>query len=892
VERDPDPERGTTIMTPPRLARWWIARIAPVYVQDGLLDDLQEAFMSVTASRGPRRARRWYWRQALASTPALFRMPRNGPRRPPATSALSPIAWLRDLWLALRTLTRTPGFTAAAMLTFALGIGVNIAVLSAVDRIMFRPLPFGDAGRLVHIHSLERTGASPASYLPGLLAYRIKTEARSFEAVATDDGNVPPLPLNDGSGVWLTLHYASDNLLSVLRVSPITGRDFTIDDARLWTRAVLLTDEAWQHQFGRSPEVFRRTLGSGRAAAQIVGILPRGFLSPASALTEHIDGLIVIGDAFKEDAPAGEIGPAVIARLRPGVRIEEARAEVDAIASRLLRETPAMQKTLQSTPTVQPLRAGLFFLYRPYIWLIEAAVSLVFLLACVNLAMLCLARGRSREREAAVRSALGASRPQLIRAVLAEVVVLCTTSAAIAIVAWYLLAATTIALIPAPMRGLAASPLEARLLAISLGAALAAAFVSGAFPAWRAASVDVLQGLRGDTRTGAAPVHGGRTLLAVEAALGILLVAGAATTVRNFLQLVLVSPGFDVTDLSHATVQHGARPDQSPYTAARIDGILDVVRAMPGVRSAAVTSLLPIGRAQSGGHPFWSARGISGDHPGVGGGFFRTLGTPVLAGREFTDVDLDAQAAIAIVNREGAAQLWPGVALANVVGRNVDDGGTTRMVVGVVENVKTRPGDAALPSLFVPLTPAVDRVMSAVDVVLRMDHGRPTDRAWSTTLRTRLDERFGRGQAIAEDVASELAPYYERPRFQAVLFGAVAAIALVLAGLGLYAVTAFDVARRRYEIGVRVSLGATTADIRRLIIRSAIQPLAIGAGFGLLAAWWAGRYLQAFVFDVNARDPLLYALVVGLLLATGIVAAWGPARRAAHTDPTTALRAM
>jgi ABC-type antimicrobial peptide transport system permease subunit len=214
------------------------------------------------------------------------------------------------------------------------------------------------------------------------------------------------------------------------------------------------------------------------------------------------------------------------------------------------------------------------------------------------------------------------------------------------------------------------------------------------------------------------------------------------------------------------------------------------------------------------------------------------------------------------------------------------------MVVGVVENVKTRPGDAALPSLFVPLTPAVDRVMSAVDVVLRMDHGRPTDRAWSTTLRTRLDERFGRGQAIAEDVASELAPYYERPRFQAVLFGAVAAIALVLAGLGLYAVTAFDVARRRYEIGVRVSLGATTADIRRLIIRSAIQPLAIGAGFGLLAAWWAGRYLQAFVFDVNARDPLLYALVVGLLLATGIVAAWGPARRAAHTDPTTALRAM
>jgi predicted permease len=879
-------------MTPPRLARWWIARIAPIYVQPGLLDDLQEAFMSVAENRGPRRARRWYWKQALASTPALFRMPRNGSPPPPATAAFDPLAWLRDLWLAIRTLARTPGFTAAAMLTFALGIGVNIAVLSAVDRIMFRPLPFGDAARLVHIHSLERSGASPASYLPKLLAYRIKTEAQSFEAVATDDGNVPPLPLNDGTGVSLTLHYASDNLLSVLRVPPITGRDFTIDDARLWTRAVLLTDEAWQRQFGRSPDVFTRTLGAGRAAAHVVGILPRGFLSPASALTEHIDGLMVIGDAFKEDAQPGELGPAVIARLRRGVRIEEARAEVEGIASRLIRDTPTLQKAVQSTLTVQPLRAGLFFIYRPYIWMLEAAVSLVFLLACVNLAMLCLARGRSRERDAAVRSALGASRAQVIRATLAEVIVLCTTSAAIAIAAWYALSATAIALIPAPMRGLAASPLEARLLVISFGAALTAAFVAGAFPAWRAASVDVLQGLRDDTRTGASPVRGGRTLLAVEAALGVLLVAGAATTVKSFLQLVLVSPGFDATDLSHAMVQHGARPDQSPYTAARIDGILDVVRAMPGVESAAVTTLLPIGRVQSGGHPFWSAGGINGDHPAIGGGFFRTLGTPLLAGREFTDVDLDEQAAIAIVNREAAANLWPAVPLANVIGRNVDDGGTTRAIVGVVENVKTRPGDAALPSLFVPLTPAIDRVMSAVDVAFRMEHGRPTDRAWTTTLRSRLDERFGRGQSSAEGVADELAPYYERPRFQAVLFGAVAAIALVLAGLGLYAVTAFDVARRRYEIGVRVSLGATAADIRRLIIRSAIQPLAIGAGFGLLAAWWAGRYLQAFVFDVNARDPLLYALVVGVLVATGIVGAWGPARRAAHTDPTTALRAM
>lgn len=878
-------------MTPPRLAERWIAWVAPSHVRSSLLDDLREAYMSVATTRGPRRARRWYWKQAVTSTPALFGMRQNQPRQPHDRPAVHLGSWLRDLRLAARTLARSPGFAAATVLTFALGIGVNIAVLSAVDRIMFRPLPFGDAGRLVHIHSVERSGASPASFLPRLLVNRLKAEAESFEDLGIDDGNAPPVPLNDGSGGSLTLHYASYNLLHVLHVAPIVGRDFTIDDARQWTRAVLLTHEAWQRRFGGSPEVFTRTLGAGRAAVQVVGILPPGFLSPASALTEHIDGLLVVGDAFN-GGNAAELSPAAIARLRPGVRLEQASAEVEAIASRFVRETPGAQKASVAVLTVQPLRAGLFFLYRPYIWLIEAAVSAVFLLACVNLAMLWLARGRSRESEAAVRSALGASRSRLIRATLAEVVLICTISAALAIAAWYWLSGAALALLPAPMRALTVSPLESRLLVITFGATLVAAFVSGALPAWRAASVDILPGLRDTTRAGAAPLRGGRALLAVEAALGILLAAGAATTVRSFLGLVFISPGFDVTDLAHVMVQHGGRPDQSPYNPERIDGILEIVRAMPGVESAAVTSLLQVGRGQAGGHPFWTARGFNGDHPGIGGGFFRTLGTPVLAGREFADADLDAQVAIAIANREAAAKLWPGVPLTDIVGRTIDDGGTARVVVGVVENLKTRPGDAALPSLFVPLTPAVDRVMSAVELVVRLEHGRAADRAWTAALRARLDDRFGRGQALAENVIDELAPYYERPRFQAVLFGSVAVIAFLLAGFGLYAVTAFDVTRRRYEIGVRVSLGATAADIRRLVIRGAIGPLVVGASAGLLIAWWAGRYLQAFVFEVNARDPLMYASVVGVLLATGVVAAWEPARRAARTDPTTALRAI
>jgi hypothetical protein len=276
---------------------------------------------------------------------------------------------------------------------------------------------------------------------------------------------------------------------------------------------------------------------------------------------------------------------------------------------------------------------------------------------------------------------------------------------------------------------------------------------------------------------------------------------------------------------------------------------------------------------------------------GVGSGLFRALGTPILAGREFADHEIDVPPLIAIVNESAAGRLWPETAPTDVIGRTVHTADGSRAVIGVVADLKVLPGHPAQPGLFLPLT-APEMADSVppfwVTVAVRVAPGRELD---VQALDARLDQRFGTDLVMARAVADALPPHLQRPRFQAVLFGSVAIIGLLVAAVGLYAVAAFDVARRRFELGVRLSLGATASDIRRLVIRGALRPVVAGSAAGLVATWWAAQFLQAFVFEVDARDPWTYGLVALVLVATAVVAAWIPARRAARTDPSVVLRA-
>ena len=793
-----------------------------------------------------------------------------------------------DVRSSFRNLRRSPSFAAAAILTFGLGIGVNLAVLSVIDRAMFRPLPYGDANALVHMHSLRRSsGPAPTAYLPRIVTETLRTQATSFEGIAVSLLLSSPVTL-DGIANPFRFNSASINLLKVLKVSPIAGRDFAAEDiqSKAAEQPLLLTEEAWERRFNRAPGVISKSFKAGRTAYRVVGILPSGFFVPASSFDGEVDGIVAQVPNPGPLTPM-ELGPAAIGRLRPGVTLEQARTEVDVIMANLKQPTPS--PFLGRPLDMQPLRAGLFQLYRPYVWLVFAAVAAVFLAACVNLATLFLARGRAKEHEAAVRTALGASRGQVLRSALVEAFVLCLLSSIGALLVCTVSFNGLLAIVPAAFRGIAVSPLDARLIVITLVASLATALLAGGWPALRASRVDVTEGLRRDWRSTGSRLRGGSTLLAIEAAFGVFMVAGAAMTLHSFLGLVLKNPGFAATDLYEVSVNHGYSKERF-YEPLRVQRVIDTVREQPGVVAAGAASIMPVGRTQTADDEFWKTRGLEGIRLGVGSGLFAALGTPLLAGREFTDADVSSAALLAIVNRSAAAALFPSVDAGDVVGRSVDTAGGSRTVIGVVADVKPMPGLGADAALYVPVTAReVPFRQSSVTVAVRMAPGSTLDAA---VLTARLNEQFSPATARASLVIDALSPNLQQPRFQALLFGSVALIGLLLAAIGLYAVTAFDVARRRAELGIRLSLGARASDLRSLVIRGALRPVLVGTSAGLIGAWWAASLLQGFVFEVNVRSPWTYAGVTLVLVITAVIAAWRPAQKAARTDPASVLRTL
>ena len=792
---------------------------------------------------------------------------------------------------AFRSLLRAPWFTAAAVATFALGIGVNIAVFSVIDRMLFRPLPYAHRERLVQIHGMTaRSSAAPQAFLPRLITREIAAgSVSSIESIAFAS-------VSESPNEPLQLAYASYNLLSTVGVRPILGRDFAEGDATAKERALLLTHEAWQRRYGGDPELIGTVLREGGWTGRVVGVLPRGFLLPSTRFAPRLDALTADFEDFRprESDGNGLMTAAPVARLAPGFSIEQAQAEVDVLVARLRPDNPVLQRAAPAdgrVVTVQPLQQGLVFIFAPYLWLIAAAVWIVLLVACVNLSTLLLARGRSREREAAVRTALGATFTQLLKASLAETVVLGAASAAVALAVCRAAQGAVMAIVPEYFHGFAVSALDLRLVGLSFGAAFAAAILAGIVPALTLRRLDVLPILQQAGRSGSARLRGGGALLAIEAALGIVLVAGASMTVRSFLGLVLANPGFGAANLYHLHVQHGyERGGPVPYPAERVRAVEEIVRAHPGVVRVGAATQLPVGRFAGLESEFLERRGITGHQYGAGAGLFAALGTSILAGREFVEDDLRTDAPVAIVNQRAAAALWPGVEWRDVVGRTIEEAGMTRTIIGVVADITRVPGGRADPAIAVPVnTREARRSSSALMIAARLAPGLAPD---VRALDAALDARFGNRNVRADAVVDTMTPFLQRPRFQAALFGALAAIALLLSVVGIYAVASFEMSRRRFEMGVRLALGASARHVQSLAIRAALRPVVLGAIAGMLIAFWAGKFLQAFLVDVDARDPWTLALVAAVVIAAAIVAAWLPALRASRVDPVATLRAQ
>jgi len=797
-------------------------------------------------------------------------------------------AWLFDARLVIRSLMRAKGFTAAAILTFALGMGVNIAVFTALDRLMFRPLPFAAPDRLVQIHEMTIASSSPSAMLRAEVGAFVQERAQTIDELAYTRGSEGGVSIEGIGGGPVAVAMATANLLPVLGIRPALGRDFTPDvlRARGAPTEILLTHVAWQSRFGASETVVDRVVGTGSRRYRIIGVLPADFVLPSSFLTARTDALTVWRNAFAGPPRRGEIVAAPIARLRAGVTLAQAQAEITTIVASMKSDGPGGRLSV----VVQPLQRGLFFLYARYLWLVVTAVGLVLLVACVNLATLLLARGRSRERDLATRAALGASSARLIALSMMESTVLCVLGSALALgVCWWMQAAL-VALLPPTFRAFAVAGPDLRLIALTLTAALVSAIGAGLVPVLATRHRDLLAVLRRSDRGVASRLRGGATLLAAEAALGVLLVTGAAVTVPSFARLVLSDPGFKPANLFTVDLEHGSQedgPDATRYTTGRVHDVIEIVRTQPGVAAAAAVTQLPLGESTSS--EFWQARGLEGGQWGASRGLFETLGTRITSGRDFTTEDVDEGALVAILNQTGERQLWPGMPRGSAIGRTLTIHDDVYTVIGVVGDIQSAPGVPPRPGLFVPITAgAAPYSQSALVVAVRMFSGQSPD---TTLLGSRLAARFPARPISLHGIVDDLVePRLQRPRFLALLFGALAAISLVLAAVGVSAVANCELSRRRYEIAVRVALGASRADIRGLVFARLVRPVAAGAVIGAVLAWWAAGLVQALVFEVDARAPWTLTLVMLTIVMTSVAAGWAPARRAATTDPTTVLR--
>lgn len=901
----------------PALAQWLLSlRLDPVD-RPMVLGDLDEQFQQQVQKVGPVRARAWYWREALHLSWGLWWWAPG-----PATSMTTHQRWARqwtelvdDGRTAVRSASRTPRFTLSVIAIFALGMGVNLTVMSLIDRMLFRPLPYGQPSELVQLYNRRATvSEGQASFLSNVVVGAVRARANAFEDIAVVDGRQGPSGIA-GMSRPLRLDLVSWNLLKVLRVTPIIGSDFTQGDVRPLENKVLLTDEAWHLHFNRSPDVFNRSFEpmlAGTRAFRIIGILPRGFLVPASVFHERSEGVMLdVKEDLSEDLANNLTRASAVARLKPGVNVDTAQQQVDSVIEHilpLLRDqrdeslrgtVKHVSQVLRERPVkVEALRSGLFFAYQSYAYLIGAAVLAVFLMACVNLGALFLVRGFSKGHEMAIRSALGARTVRVVRVGIFEAVLLCVLGTCAAVVVCYAVSGFVLGVVPVGLRGLAVSALDARLLTLAAIASIVAGAAAGGWPALRAVRANPITALRRDNPASSGRLRGASTLLSIEAALGVVLVSGAIIATQNLLTTVFQDQGYSSSGLYDLRTYHS--PSTGSPTAAdsatRAERIAAALMSMPEMEAVSSWSGydFPIGREPLTADIVWRELGVSrGRVTGVGWSYFETLKTPVVAGREFTRFDITTASAVGVLNVLGVQSLWPGISAGDAIGRTVatPDGPVT--VVGVTQNQRPVPGGDPVPELFVPFT-NISRAPGVAGrdlrFVLRM---RPESRPAPTALKSRLDAELGSSQRRIEltRVADDLDRHLQRPQFLALLFGSIGALALALAAVGLYALTSFDVSRRRREIGLRLSLGATPSEVRRAMVDRALRPVALGSAAGLLLAWWASSLLQSFV-SVNAQSlPTFVVIAVSFGVVTWL-AAWIPARTVSKEDPASVLRSL
>jgi putative ABC transport system permease protein len=787
-------------------------------------------------------------------------------------------------------LLRNPGFTIVAVLALTLGIGADSAIFSVVNAVLLRPLPYPESERLVILRerSPQLEGMSVA--YPNFIDWREQNS--TFENIGVFRRQSFNLTGN-GEPERLVGSQVSAEVFAAVKVNAARGRVFTNDEDKPGaTPVVVLSHGLWQRRFGGNPNILDQTLTLDGRRFTVIGIMPSDFQFPRAGTELWTP----VGQASKDpgwENRGNHPGLAGIARLKPGVTAAQAREDMEVVAANLERQYPDSNtgSRVTITPALETAIRGI----RTALLVLLGAVAFVLLIACANVANLLLARATTRQKEIAIRTALGASRGRIIRQLLTESILLSVAGGALGLLLARWGVKLIVAISPNSIPRATEIDLDGRVVAFTVGISLFTGIIFGLVPALQSSKPDLNETLKDAGRGSTASRHLFRSGLVVsEVALTLVLLIGAGLMIRSFYRLQQVDPGFNYDHL--LTFNVSLPPKKYPEDQQKInfyEQLTEKLRALPGVQTVGVSSGLPLGN--NGWQTSFRVEGQPEPEPGhtplteaciATPDYFQAMGIPLLKGRTFSEQDVKDSPHVTLIDEEFARRYWPGE---EAVGKNIKTGRNDPpiTVIGIVRRVKMDGlnEDSNRVQSYFPFRQLPNGGMTVV-IKTANDPMGIVSAARQQVLQIDPDQPVYGVNTMEQLRADSIAP----DRLTLMLLASFAAVALILAGVGIYGVMAYSVTQRTHEIGIRMALGARQSDVLGMVIRQGMKLAVVGLAIGLLGAWLATRAMASLLFGVSATDPMTFAVISLVLAGVALGACFVPARRATKVDPMVALR--